>query len=96
MALVKTVAGPRTAVVGDELNYHVTEFIPASPSAADIAAVGWLVKSEGGSALASLANCGPEFTITVPNTWAGQNVFVMPFMRAPSAAVSVTTAVAEA
>ena len=92
---MKTVRGPRTAVVGDKLLYQVTEFIPVSPSKADIAAVSWLVKSEGGSALASLANCGPEFTITVPNTWAGQNVLVMPFMRAPSAAVSVTTAVAD-
>jgi len=95
MALVKTVQGPRTAVVGDKLMYQVTEFIPASPPKADIAAVSWLVKSESGSALASLANCGPDFTITVPNTWAGQNVLVMPFMRAPSAAVSVTTAVAD-
>ena len=94
MALVKTVKGPLTAAVGDELRYQVTEFIPASPSRADIAGVNWLVKSEGGSALASLANSGPEFTITVPNTWAGQNVLVMPFMRAPSAAISVTTAIA--
>jgi len=94
MALVKRVNGPRTAVVGDELKYQVTEFIPATPSRTDIATVSWLVKSEGGSALASLANCGPEFTITVPNTWAGQNVLVMPFMRAPSAAIGVTTAVA--
>ena len=93
--LVKTVKGPRTAVVGEKLAYQVTEFIPTSPSRADIAAVSWLVKSEGGSALASLANCGPDFTITVPNTWAGQNVLVMPYMRAPSAAVSVTTAVAD-
>lgn len=96
MALVKTVEGPRTAAVGDELKYKVSEFIPANPSKADIAAVSWLVKSEGGSALASLANCGPEFTITVPNTWAGQNVLVMPFMRAPSAAISVTTAIGDA
>jgi len=67
----------------------VSEFIPANPSTADIATVSWLVKSEGGSAVASLASCGPEFTITVPNTWAGQNVLVMPFMRAPSAAVTL-------
>jgi hypothetical protein len=93
MALVKAVKGPRTAAVGDELRYEVTAFIPTSPSHADIAAVSWLVKSEGGSALASLSSCGPEFTITVPSTWAGQNVLVMPFMRAPSAAISVTTAV---
>jgi len=96
MTLVKTVTGPRTALVGDRLRYRVTEFIPARPSNADIAAVSWLVKSEGASALASVANGGPEFTITVPNTWAGQNVLVMPFMRAPSTAVSVTTAVADA
>ena len=95
MALVKTVEGPRTAAVGDELKYHVTAFIPARPSSADIAAVSWLVKSQSGSALASVAGCGPEFSIVVPNTWAGQNVLVMPFMRAPSAAVSVTTAVTE-
>jgi len=94
MALVKTVKGPLTAKVGDRLTYQVTEFIPASPSRADIAAVSWLVKSEGGAALANMSECGPEFTVTVPRTWAGQKVLAMPFMRAPSAAVSVTTEVA--
>jgi hypothetical protein len=94
MALVKTVKGPLTAKVGDQLSYQVTEFIPANPSKADIAAVSWLVKSEGGAALANMSECGPEFTVTVPRTWAGQKVLVMPFMRAPSAAVGVTTEVA--
>ena len=94
MALVKTVKGPPTAKVGDQLTYQVTEFIPANPSKADIAAVSWLVKSEGGAALANMSECGPEFTVTVPRTWAGQKVFAMPFMRAPSAAVAVTTEVA--
>jgi hypothetical protein len=94
MALVKTVKGPLTAKVGDVLSYQVTEFIPASPSKADIAAVSWLVKSESGAALANMSECGPEFTVTVPRTWAGQKVLAMPFMRAPSAAVSVTTEIA--
>jgi hypothetical protein len=94
MALVKTVKGPLTAKVGDAVKYQVTEFIPANPSRADIAAVSWLVKSESGAALANMSECGPEFTVTVPRTWAGQKVLAMPFMRAPSAAVAVTTEVA--
>jgi hypothetical protein len=95
MALVKTATGPQIAAVGDEITYKVTAFIPASPSRSEVAAVNWLVKSENGSALVSAAHCGSELTVTVPNTWAGQSVLVMPFMRAPSSAVAVVTAVSD-
>jgi uncharacterized small protein (DUF1192 family) len=94
MVLVKTAKGPLTANVGDELTYQVTEFIPAIPPKAALAAVSWLVKSESGAALANMSECGPEFVVTVPRTWAGQKVTVMPFMRAPSAAVAATTTIA--
>ncbi|MEO7189618.1 MAG: hypothetical protein ABI051_01030 [Vicinamibacterales bacterium] len=94
MTLVTTVTGRRTAVVGDVVTYRATGFSPATPSRADMAAVGWLVKAEDGAALASMANCGPEFEVTIPMSWAGHDVLVMPFLRAPSAAIAVTTSVA--
>ena len=94
MVLVQSVRGPATAAVGDVVTYKVTAFSPANPSRADMAAVSWLAKSASGAALASVAEGGPEFTLTVPKTWAGHTVTVMPFMRSPSAAVAVTTAVA--
>jgi hypothetical protein len=94
MALVQSVSGPASTAVGDVVTYKVTAFSPANPSRADIAAVNWLVKSDSGAALASVAEGGPEFTLTVPRTWAGHTVKVMPYMRSPSAAVAVTTTVA--
>jgi hypothetical protein len=96
MTLVKTVTGPAAAAIGEVINYRVTGFTPANPPKADIAAVSWLVKSEGGAALASIANGGAEFEVTVPQAWAGQRIVVMPFMRSPSAAISVSTTVAAA
>lgn len=96
MALVQSVSGPATAAVGDVVTYKVTAFKPASPSRADMAAVNWLVKSDAGAALANVSAGGAEFTITVPNAWAGHTVTVMPFMRSPSAAVAATTVVAAA
>jgi uncharacterized small protein (DUF1192 family) len=99
MALVKAVAGPATAQVGETVSYQVTAFSSARPSAADRGAVSWLVKSEGGAALASVAHAGPVLTVTVPPAWQDQQVLVMPYLRSPSAAVAVRThvpAVAEA
>lgn len=96
MTLVQTVAGPATARVGDPVTYRVTAFTPAVPPPADVAAVRWLVKSADGSVLAHVTDAGPEWRLTVPHTWAGQRAVVMPYMRSPSAAVSVTTQIAPA
>ena len=94
MTLVQSVSGPAMAAVGDVVTYKVTAFSPANPSRADRSAVNWLAKSDSGAALASEAEAGPEFTLTIPKSWAGHTVTVMPYMRSPSAAVAVTTTVA--
>jgi hypothetical protein len=94
MLLVRKVTGPANAQVGEAVSYRVTEFNQAAVSAADAAAVHWLVKANDGAALLSERDVGPVLSFTVPETWSGQTVFVMPFMHSPSAAIAVQTAVA--
>jgi uncharacterized small protein (DUF1192 family) len=96
MALVQTVAGPATARVGERVTYRVTAFSPPAPAAADRAAVRWLLKSTNGAALAHFNDRGADLQLTVPDAWAGQTAIVMPYMRSPSTAVSVTTRIAPA
>lgn len=95
MLLVRTVTGPATADVGDEVEYRVTAFSEPNPSAKATAGIHWLVKSADGAALLSERDVGPKLALAVPPTWAGGNVAVMPYLRSPSASIAVVTTVAQ-
>jgi hypothetical protein len=73
--------------------YRIAAFAPPDPPADETAGVSWLVKTPSGAALTHLPRHGPELRLTVPESWTGQTAIVMPYLHAPSAAVSVTTAV---
>jgi hypothetical protein len=94
--LVRKVTGPANAKVGQKVTYRVTEFSQPQVSAAEAAAVHWLVKSSDGAALLSAPDVGPILELPVPPTWSGRTVTAMPYMRSPSAAIGVQTAVASA
>lgn len=94
MLRVRSVSGPREAAVGDEVTYTVDAFNEASPSPRDAGKVNWLVKSADGAALAHTHLAGPQFRLTIPETWAGQTAIVMPYMKSPSASIGVRTTVA--
>ena len=96
MLLVRKVTGPANAKVGQTVTYRVTEFSRPQVSPAEAAAVHWLVKSTDGAALLSERDVGPVLELAVPPTWSGQSVIAMPFVRSPSAAIGVETAVAAA
>ena len=93
MVRVQKVTGPASAVAGEQVVYRIAAFAPPDPPAAETADVSWLVKTPSGAALTHLPRHGPELRLTVPESWTGQTAIVMPYLHAPSAAVSVTTAV---
>jgi len=94
MLLVRDVEGPATVRAGEEATFRVTRFNRESPSTADAGRVSWLVKTEGGVALTNVRNRGPVWTVAVPESWAGETVFVMPYMNSATRRISVRTAVA--
>src|SRR5687768_6625671 len=94
MVRVQRVSGPATASAGDRVTYTVTAFDHPAPPASETAKVSWLIKTPSGAALTNLAHHGPELTLPLPATWAGDTAIVMPFMNAPSMSVSVRTAIA--
>ena len=96
MLLVRRVTGPEHASVGSHVTYRVTEFSEPQVSAAEAAAVHWLVKTSDGAALLSERNVGPLLELTVPQAWSGHTVFAMPYLRSPSAAIAAKTVVAAA
>jgi hypothetical protein len=59
-----------------------------------MAQISWLVKTPGGAALTHLARHGAVLQVTIPHSWAGQTAIVMPYVRSPSASVSVQTTIA--
>ena len=94
MLRVREVSGPTAAHVGDAVTYQVTAYNDPDPDPAESSKVSWLVKSADGAALGSFSRHGPVLQLTVPDSWAGQDAIVMPFMNSPSAGVAVRTAVA--
>ena len=93
MLLVLEVAGPSTVKVGDRATYRVGSFSEADPSSQAVAAVRWLIKAADGGVLAHVTQQGGELQLTIPEHWTGQNIFVMAYMRAPSAQVAQRTTV---
>lgn len=53
----------------------------------------WLVKTDEGKALTNVHQQGPEWTVTVPTSWSGRMIFVMPYMKSATRQVSVKTTV---
>lgn len=94
MLLVKKVQGPERINVGDRVTYSVGAFNEAHPAAEETRAVSWLVKTENGTALAHIHAGGPIWTTTVPESWAGLAIRVMPYMRSASTNICVRTQVA--
>lgn len=94
MLLVRQVQGPATARVGEQATYRVTELSEPSPSAKATAGIHWLAKTADGAAVLSERNVGPVLTLTVPPTWSGASVSVMPYLRSPSASIAAVTTVA--
>lgn len=93
MLRVRAVSGPAAARVGDAVTYRVSAFSEANPDPRDSSKVSWLVKGADGASLGSFSRQGPVLQLTVPDSWAGQDAIVMPYMASPSASVSVRTAV---
>jgi hypothetical protein len=93
---VRAVSGPVAARPGDAVTWRVTRFSEPDPTAADRARVSWLVKSETGAALAHLSHHGAALSLIIPESWAGATALVMPYVNAPSAAVSARTVVGTA
>jgi hypothetical protein len=96
MLRVQAVTGPARASAGERVTYTVTAFNEQAPSASATAGVSWLIKTPAGAALASISRRGPQLSLTIPDTWAGETAIVMPFMNSPSAQIAVRTAIAPA
>lgn len=94
MLRVREVTGPTTAAAGERVRYRVARFNEENPAPQLTAGVSWLIKTPSGAALTHVARGGPELTLTIPDTWAGETAIVMPYMSSPSAAISVRTAIA--
>jgi len=91
MLLVQEVTGPARARIGQSITYRVTAFNRGDVSDEEAAAVHWLVKSSAGAALLSRRDVGPRLELDVPDTWAGRDVLVMPYMRSPSMSIVAQT-----
>lgn len=93
MLRVTAVEGPGSVTAGEEARWRVTAFTEPTPAPADAARVSWLVKSLSGAALAHAPHVGPDWSIVVPDHWAGETATVMPYLNAPSASIAVRTSV---
>ena len=91
MLLVTDVDGPARVVAEEEATFRVTGFNREDHSGAD--RVSWLVKTEGGVALTNVAAVGPVWRLRIPSSWAGETVFVMPYMHSATRSVAVRTEV---
>jgi hypothetical protein len=93
MLLVREMAGPSAAKAGDRVTYRVTRFSGGRGTAAAAAGVHWLIKTSDGGALLSERDVGPVLDVTVPPSWSGLTIMVMPYMRSPSTAVAARPSV---
>jgi hypothetical protein len=93
MLLVNDVTGPAAVRVADLAIFRVGSFNQPDPPPAAVSGVRWLIKAADGGVLAHLTEQGPVLRLTVPEPWAGQTVLVMPYIKTPSANVSVRTMV---
>lgn len=96
MLLVREAEGPARVRAGEKATYRVTHYNRENPPAAETARVSWLVKTERGSALTNVRAEGPVLAVSVPDSWAGETVFVMPYMNSATRRISVRTEVAAA
>ena len=94
MLLVRDVEGPARMRAGEKATFRVTRFNREDPPAAEAARVSWLVKTEGGTALTNVRAAGPAWSVIVPESWAGETIFVMPYMNSATRLISVRTEVA--
>jgi hypothetical protein len=94
MLAVRSVTGPATALVGEDVTYAAS--CNQEPSAAAAARVRWLIKTADGGVLAHLVDRGPILRLRIPETWSGHVATVMAYLNAPTANVAVRTAVTDA
>lgn len=94
MLLVTGVQGPEKVTAGDRVTFSVVQYNQDVPSKSQTDRVSWLVKTEDGLSLTNVSHCGPEWTLTIPESWSGKVIFVMPYMNSASTRISVRTEVA--
>ncbi|MGE0093288.1 MAG: hypothetical protein AB7M05_14495 [Alphaproteobacteria bacterium] len=75
---------------GQEAVYTAVGFSKAKPTAAELAAVNWLIESDGAEVARYLAH-GPELRYVPPGALAGKRLHVMPYRVSPSRNISVVT-----
>ena len=93
MLLVREVKGPSNVEVAERATYKVTKFNQDSPSEDQTDKVNWLVKTVSGECLTNVHHQGPVWTVTIPNTWVGQTIYVMPYMNSATFSISIKTTV---
>jgi hypothetical protein len=93
MLLVREVKGPSNVKIGEHVTYKVTKFNQDSPSENQAGKVSWLVKTISGECLTNVHHQGPILKVTIPTSWAGQAICVMPYMNSATFSVSVKTMV---
>ncbi len=96
MLLVREASGPHQAAVGQQVTFSVTRYNHTQVTHEEAGRVSWLVKSAEGVALTNLHRQGPTLTLTIPASWAGQSLLVMPYMNSASTRISVRTRIEDA
>jgi hypothetical protein len=89
--LIKSVDGASKADVGDSLVYKVSKTNLPNPTPEELQNVSWQVKSDDGKVLYEYKNHGPKLELEVDDTLKGKSFKVMPFIKSPTPAVSIST-----